>query len=332
MTDSQIPTDDSDSFRSRFNTFKEEWRSGAIPDVISYIMDSNSPAHSLSRLIEFDLQCRWKNFFANDGSEPCDEFGFPLLPTIDDYANSLPGGYQRLILTPELLAVEYRVRNCWGDKPGPEIFIERFPDDPDAVKNQLNGIDAAFEFERLGSTVRPSWYDELCEAFERAQEVGEGPIIETFLQRVDKDDRQLAILALIELEVGLRSRDAEPPEIEEYKKRFPKHQTEIEEAFARLAHEQTLIPTGQDHPCQAEEDQIRQIGPYRPRRLLGKGSFGLVFEASKPGEEELVAIKVLRKKWVDQPRQVEQFLSEARQTQNVRHAGVELTGPASNHK
>lgn len=57
-------------------------------------------------------------------------------------------------------------------------------------------------------------------------------------------------------------------------------------------------------------------------RLLGRGAFGLVFEASKPSDDKLVALKLLQKKWFDQPDHVKQFLSEARRTQEVRHPGV----------
>ncbi|WP_166822124.1 bifunctional serine/threonine-protein kinase/formylglycine-generating enzyme family protein [Thalassoroseus pseudoceratinae] len=71
-----------------------------------------------------------------------------------------------------------------------------------------------------------------------------------------------------------------------------------------------------------EDEQKERIGDYQISRLLGKGAYGLVFEARKTGEADPVAIKVLRKKWCSQPKHVEQFLSEARQTQGIHQEGI----------
>lgn len=324
MSDPEIPTDDAESFRRLLNNFEEQWSTGTIPDIARYIEDSHCNARYLRNLIELDLECRWKRFFKNQIRAECDEFGFPLLPTIDDYLNILPHDSRSLLSIPELVAEEYRVRIRWGDKPGHSVFVKRFQDDPSAIEPSLEKIDAEHELEGLSSSVQPGWIGDLCREFEQAQTSGESPAIESFLQRVDEADRRQALAALIELEVRLKDRRGEFPPIVEYERRFPEYLREIGKAFARIPHPTTqLHSTHEDEQNDSEEeDQIEWIGPYRTRRLLGKGSFGLVFEAAKPGEAAVVAIKLLRKKWADRPQYVAQFIQEARQTQSIQHEGV----------
>src|SRR5262249_31379401 len=58
-------------------------------------------------------------------------------------------------------------------------------------------------------------------------------------------------------------------------------------------------------------DELRRLGDYRIRRLIGAGGMGFVFEAEEPMPKRDVAIKVMRPELAAQPEARERFLREA---------------------
>ncbi len=65
-----------------------------------------------------------------------------------------------------------------------------------------------------------------------------------------------------------------------------------------------------------------RIGRYRIERLLGKGSFGLVYLARDDSLNRLVAIKVPHQHLVTSPDQAEEYLKEARTVANLDHPSI----------
>ncbi len=61
---------------------------------------------------------------------------------------------------------------------------------------------------------------------------------------------------------------------------------------------------------------------WRLVRTIGQGGLGMVFEASSPGAEENVAVKVLREEFREEKMLVDRFLSEAKAGSRVKHAGI----------
>lgn len=87
--------------------------------------------------------------------------------------------------------------------------------------------------------------------------------------------------------------------------------------------EKTIIDTSpfvqkisKSHPLPA------QIGPYRVKGLLKKGSSSILYLGVSPGSDELIALKVLSPKFVKHPEMIDQFLKEARIIEMADHPNI----------
>ena len=64
------------------------------------------------------------------------------------------------------------------------------------------------------------------------------------------------------------------------------------------------------------------LGGYRLLYRISSGSFGRVFRADDPSTGRVVAVKVLRKRWSEDPRTVELFYREAKLGNSLRHPNI----------
>src|SRR5947208_3925864 len=64
------------------------------------------------------------------------------------------------------------------------------------------------------------------------------------------------------------------------------------------------------------------LGGYRILYRIASGSFGRVFRADDPRTGRAVAIKVLRKRWSDDPHNIELFEREGRVGLSLRHPNI----------
>src|SRR5579859_7651229 len=67
------------------------------------------------------------------------------------------------------------------------------------------------------------WIDRLADRFEAAWNARQRPRIEDYLAEVEPPQRATLLEKLLALECRLRARDAESPDPEEYRVRFPEH-------------------------------------------------------------------------------------------------------------
>ena len=65
-----------------------------------------------------------------------------------------------------------------------------------------------------------------------------------------------------------------------------------------------------------------RFGRYAVRGLLGRGSYGTVFEGYDTGLQRTVAIKVAHARADDAPETDAAFLREARQLASLQHPGI----------
>jgi serine/threonine protein kinase len=72
----------------------------------------------------------------------------------------------------------------------------------------------------------------------------------------------------------------------------------------------------------AQDVQTQQIGRYRVERLLGRGSFGLVYLAQDDQLQRLVAIKVPHATLISRPEDAQAYLTEARTVANLDHPNI----------
>src|SRR6516162_9305946 len=84
---------------------------------------------------------------------------------------------------------------------------------------------------------------------------------------------------------------------------------------------QTVDEPGREPPL-ADSAAPAHIGRYRIERVLGQGSFGLVYLAHDDQLQRLVAIKVPHRKLVDRPEDAEAYLTEARTVANLDHPNI----------
>jgi serine/threonine protein kinase len=64
------------------------------------------------------------------------------------------------------------------------------------------------------------------------------------------------------------------------------------------------------------------LGGYRLLYKIASGSFGRVFRADDPRTGEVVAIKVLRRRWSDKPHNIEMFEREGKMGLSLRHPNI----------
>jgi eukaryotic-like serine/threonine-protein kinase len=64
------------------------------------------------------------------------------------------------------------------------------------------------------------------------------------------------------------------------------------------------------------------LGGYRILYRIASGSFGRVYRGDDPRTGQVVAIKVLRRRWTDDPRQVEHFEREGRIGRTISHPNI----------
>lgn len=72
----------------------------------------------------------------------------------------------------------------------------------------------------------------------------------------------------------------------------------------------------------AEPEPPESVGGYRIVRRLGGGGMGSVYEAEEPSIRRRVAIKVLRRRFADDPDLVDRFQNEARLANSVQHPAI----------
>jgi serine/threonine protein kinase len=82
-----------------------------------------------------------------------------------------------------------------------------------------------------------------------------------------------------------------------------------------------LTPWQSDRVLKGYEDGFF-LGGYRILWKIASGSFGRVFRADDPATGRVLAIKVLRRRWSEDPKQIEQFLREGRVGLSLKHPNI----------
>jgi eukaryotic-like serine/threonine-protein kinase len=144
-------------------------------------------------------------------------------------------------------------------------------------------------------------------------------------------------LELIAEEFRVRLRWGDDVPETEYLARFPAHAQELAARLSAVRNEvRTANPP--DAPTVAFHSQgtpiasftsaeaaaplPRHIGRYRIEKILGKGSFGLVYLAYDDQLERFVAIKVPHGSLVSRPEDAQAYLTEARTVANLDHPNI----------
>ncbi|MEQ9411101.1 MAG: protein kinase [Fuerstiella sp.] len=137
----------------------------------------------------------------------------------------------------------------------------------------------------------------ICDEFRRQLRKGANPRIEACIEQVPETARPVLFQQLLSAEVTYRMKRGASPTADEYEKRFPKYAGLVR----RNLHESSATSISNDQPstgCEAtfitEVPVGEQIGEYELIRELGRGAFGVVFEARHVRRKDRAALKTLK--------------------------------------
>jgi len=126
-----------------------------------------------------------------------------------------------------------------------------------------------------------------------------------------------------------RHRSGERPSISEYIARQPDLAASIRELFPTLVMMENARPTGSqdavggvDIASSASVKVLERLGDYRILREIGRGGMGIVYEAEQEALGRHVALKILPKHTMLDPRQLERFQHEARAAARLHHTNI----------
>ncbi len=108
-----------------------------------------------------------------------------------------------------------------------------------------------------GLPIDETLIDQIADAFDRAWQDGDRPLIEVRLGEVSETARTQLLIELVRIELEVRREAAEDPTIAEYLARFPEHAEAIVSAFERTT--LVMVPSGDG--LAAPEDRVTLQNP-----------------------------------------------------------------------
>ncbi len=98
--------------------------------------------------------------------------------------------------------------------------------------------------------------------------------------------------------------------------------THTPEAFLKVLERKGYLTPWQSHKLVRGDSEGYFLGGYRVLYKIASGSFGRVFRADDPRTGADVAVKVLRKRWCEDPHKIELFEREGRMGMSMHHPNI----------
>src|SRR5262249_21460331 len=131
------------------------------------------------------------------------------------------------------------------------------------------------------------------------------------------NDRDAASIAQLLLRLGLVTED----QLNEAWDEVGRRNTDPF-ALLRVLERKGLITPYQSHKLLKGDEEGYFLGGYRILYKISAGSFGRVYRADDPGSGRVVAIKVLRRRWSEDPQRIELFDREGKVGLSLRHPNI----------
>ena len=197
--------------------------------------------------------------------------------------------------------------------------------------------------------------ERLCGEFAENWCSGSRPDLDSFLQRLPREEQSSGLMNLLRIEVQARRERGEEASEQEYRQRYPAASDAISIAFSTRGQsgentraevewsvatpaQETFVPTQIDpdqmDPVQGQPGQRRlpvedpspwqagvMLGCYRLEEFLGRGGFGEVWKGWDTLLHRPVAIKLLRPKHLNSPYQ-SSFFAEGQKLEVLRRQGA----------
>jgi len=136
----------------------------------------------------------------------------------------------------------------------------------------------------------------ICRLFRKQLKQGGAVSLGEYLEKIQESSREMLFQNLLHLEIEFRRRKGEQPSSDDYFNRFPQFAAVIRQAFF----ESTMMSQDSDGRRPDDLDTVtmdrpaaRKLGQYELVRELGRGGFGVVYEARHIGRGDRVALKTL---------------------------------------
>lgn len=114
-----------------------------------------------------------------------------------------------------------------------------------------------------------------------------------------------------------RHRNGEPASIDDYIERYPEHASDIRRLFPAL-----LVMEGARQPPLKRVDELDRLGEFRILREIGRGGMGIVYEAEQESLGRHVALKVLPRHMLLDPKRVQRFQREVQAAARLHHTNI----------
>lgn len=122
-----------------------------------------------------------------------------------------------------------------------------------------------------------------------------------------------------------RHRNGERPALTEYTDRFPEHAAQINELFPEILKKENLDEVQNDtvfNPRPKMEPHFGRLGDFRIIGEIGRGGMGIVYEAEQVSLGRHVALKVLPRELLANPKQRSRFEREAKAAAKLHHTNI----------
>jgi serine/threonine protein kinase len=147
------------------------------------------------------------------------------------------------------------------------------------------------------------------------------------MNEIDSSTDENPLDALAE-DFVVRYRNGERPGVTEYIERFPKLADEIRDLFPALVMMEDARPDAERRDDfsgvrgATSGKMLERLGDYRILREVGRGGMGIVYEAEQESLGRHVALKVLPRHSLLDPRYLQRFEREARAAARLHHTNI----------